>query len=50
MDKRIIFAVAGSGKTSLIIEKLTLEKRNLLITYTENNFINLRSKIINKFG
>lgn len=50
MDKRIIFAVAGSGKTSLIIENLTLEKRSLLITYTENNFINLRSKIINKFG
>lgn len=50
MDKRIIFAVAGSGKTSLIIEKLTLEKRSLLITYTENNFINLRKKVINKFG
>ena len=50
MDKRIIFAVAGSGKTSLIIQKLTLEKRSLLITYTEGNFINLRSKIINKFG
>jgi DNA helicase II / ATP-dependent DNA helicase PcrA len=50
VDKRIIFAVAGSGKTSLIIEKLTLEERSLLITYTENNFINLRKKIINKFG
>lgn len=50
MDKRIIFAVAGSGKTSLIIENLNIEQRSLLITYTESNLVNLRRKIIEKFG
>jgi DNA helicase-2/ATP-dependent DNA helicase PcrA len=50
MDKRVVFAVAGSGKTTSIISKLDLEKRFLLITYTENNYVNLRRKIIHKFG
>ena len=50
MDKKVVFAVAGSGKTSLIIDKLDLTKRALLITYTENNLVNLRIKIIKKFG
>jgi ATP-dependent DNA helicase UvrD/PcrA len=49
MDKRIIFSVAGSGKTSLIIDKLNIENHSLIITYTENNRINLRNKIIEKF-
>ena len=50
MDKRVIFAVAGSGKTTCIIDKLNLEKRFLLITYTENNIFNLRDRIVEKFG
>src|SRR5208283_4215776 len=50
MDKRIILAVAGSGKTSHIIEYLDLSKRSLVITYTENNLRNLRNKILGKFG
>ena len=50
MDKRIVFAVAGSGKTSLIIENLSLEKRALILTYTNANINNLRRKIIKKFG
>lgn len=50
MDKKVVFAVAGSGKTSLIIDKLVLAKRALLITYTVNNLTNLRIKIIKKFG
>ncbi len=50
MDKRIILAVAGSGKTSLIVNKLSSEKRSLVITYTENNFKNLKRKIISEFG
>lgn len=50
MDKRVIFAVAGSGKTTYIIDKLRLDKRALIITYTKNNIINLREGIINKFG
>lgn len=50
MDKELILAVAGSGKTSLIISKLNLEKRFLLITYTINNTRNLKRSIIKKFG
>jgi|TARA_Y100000589_G_C27175943_1_gene638777 DNA helicase II / ATP-dependent DNA helicase PcrA len=50
MDKRIIFAVAGSGKTTHIINSLSLDKRSLVITYTENNYNHLRRKIIEKFG
>lgn len=50
MDKRIVFAVAGSGKTSLIIKNLSLEKTALILTYTNANIINLRTKIIDKFG
>lgn len=50
MDKRVIFAVAGAGKTTRIISGLNLEKRFLIITYTDNNLANLRCKIITKFG
>ncbi len=50
MDKSVIFSVAGSGKTSLIIERLSLEQRALIITYTDNNHRHLRNRIIQKFG
>ena len=50
MDKRIIFSVAGSGKTSLIISCLTVDSKALILTYTENNLTNLRNKIVEKFG
>ena len=50
MDKRVIFAVAGSGKTSHIVDSLTLNKRSLIVTYTRNNFNNLSEKIIKKFN
>jgi len=50
MDKRIIFSVAGSGKTSLIINKLDMYEKSMILTYTDNNLLNLKSKIIEKFG
>lgn len=50
MDKRIILAVAGSGKTTHILNQLNLEKRFLIVTYTINNIENLRFGIIKKFG
>ncbi|WP_336952975.1 AAA family ATPase [Acinetobacter sp. AS167] len=50
MDKRVIFAVAGSGKTTHIVERLNLEERALIVTYTENNFAHLRSRVLQKFG
>lgn len=50
MDKRVIFAVAGSGKTSYIIDNLSLDKKSLIITYTTNNFSNIKKKILEKFN
>ena len=49
MDKRVIFAVAGSGKTTYIVNSLTVDKRSLIVTYTNNNLENLTQKIVNKF-
>lgn len=50
MDRRLILAVAGSGKSSYILDRLNLEQRFLLVTYTDNNVAHLRNKIICKFG
>lgn len=50
MDKRLIFAVAGSGKTKTIVDELSLEKRSLVFTYTNNNLRTLRRRILGKFG
>lgn len=50
MDKRVIFAVAGAGKTTTIIDKLSIETRSLIITYTDNNHSNLKQRVIKKFG
>ena len=50
MDKRVIFAVAGAGKTTHIVENLSLQKRSLIITYTESNYANLQRKITKKFN
>ena len=50
MDKRVVFAVAGSGKTSSIIDSLKNDSRCLIVTYTDNNTQHLKSRVIRKFG
>lgn len=50
MDKRVILAVAGSGKTTHIVESLDMRGRSLLLTYTQNNLESLRRKIVEEFG
>lgn len=50
MDKSVVFAVAGSGKTTKIVQQLDDKRRHLLITYTDANRDNLRTKIIERFG
>lgn len=50
MDKSVVFAVAGSGKTSRLVASLDEVQRFLIVTYTESNHDNLRSKIIQRFG
>lgn len=50
MDKKIVHSVAGSGKTTLVVNKLDLSKRYLVLTYTNANFDNLCNRIRNKFN
>ncbi len=50
MDRRIILAVAGSGKTTFLINSLDLEKRFLIVSYTDNNVAHIRRRIINRYG
>ena len=45
-----MFAVAGAGKTTYIINHLSCTKRSLIVTYTDGNYKNLYRKICNKFG
>ena len=50
MDKGVILAVAGSGKTSRLVAMLDEERRFLVVTYTDLNRDNIRTKIIQRFG
>ncbi len=50
MDKRVILAVAGSGKTSFIINSLFEDSKVLIISYTVSNTENIKARIISKFG
>lgn len=50
MDKTIILSVAGSGKTKFIIDKLSMDNKSLIITYTNNNLKNIRTRVIRKFN
>lgn len=45
-----MLAVAGSGKTTYLINRLDLEHRFLIVTYTDNNYAHLRKSIIDRFG
>ena len=49
-DKRLVLAVAGSGKTTQIVERLTVDSRSLIITYTKANVNNMYEMIYRKFG
>src|ERR1700679_678674 len=50
MDKNVVFPVGGSGKPSRLVASLDEVQRFLIVTYTESNHDNLRSKIIQRFG
>lgn len=50
MDKVIFLSVAGSGKTSWIVNNIDVNKRNLILTYTNANLANIHQKLINRFG
>jgi len=50
MDKKLILACAGSGKTYHIIQQLNDSDRFLILAYTINNIDCLEKSIIEKFG
>jgi hypothetical protein len=50
MGKTVVFAVAGSGKTTRIVEELGANRRCLVFTYTEENARTLRRKIALRYG
>jgi DNA helicase II / ATP-dependent DNA helicase PcrA len=49
VDKKLILAVAGSGKTYYIVNQIQEDKRYLIITYTETSKNNLQKCIIERF-
>ena len=44
-NKRVLNAVAGSGKTSYIVDRLSTDIDSLIITYTTANQENLKEKV-----
>ncbi|WP_075590156.1 DEAD/DEAH box helicase family protein [Labilibacter marinus] len=50
VDKELILAVAGSGKTTNLIKKLNLTERFYLVTYTVTNANLIRQRTIKRFG
>ncbi len=50
MGKKLIFAVAGSGKTTRVVDEIGAGRRCLVFTYTDENVINLRRKIAERHG
>lgn len=50
MDKRIMLAVAGAGKTYYICHEIDPQKRNLILAYTHENIHNIRNELIGAFG
>ena len=50
MDKRVILAVAGSGKTYHICNSLNPEKKNLILAFTHENIHNIVSELVKAYG
>ena len=50
MDKKLVMAVAGSGKTYLICSSIDPEKRNLVLAFTHANIKNIHHELLRRFG
>ena len=46
MDKKLILAVAGSGKTYTLCNEINPSERNLILAYTNENIKNIYNEII----
>lgn len=49
MDKKLVMAVAGSGKTYLICNSINPEKRNLILAFTHENIKNIHRELLDRF-
>ena len=47
---KIYLAVAGAGKTYQICHNLNKEKRNLILSYTNENILNIKKELIDQFN
>lgn len=50
MDKQIVLAVAGSGKTFHIANDFDVNERVILISFTNSNVDNIRKEVRKRFG
>lgn len=50
MDKTVMLAVAGAGKTYYIANTIDSNKKNLILAFTHRNIYNIESEIISRFG
>lgn len=50
MDKRVILAIAGAGKTYTLCKNIDKEKRNLVIAFTRQNIANINKELNKQFG
>lgn len=50
MDKRIILAVAGAGKTYTLCNCLNSNERNMILAFTNRNIYNIQRELIKNYG
>lgn len=50
MDKRVILATAGSGKTYYLCHEIDSNKKNIIIAYTHQNIKNILNELSKRFG
>lgn len=50
MDKRVMLAVAGAGKTYYICNTIDDNKRNLILAFTNENIHNIQAELIKAYG
>lgn len=50
MDKRVMLAVAGAGKTYYICNIIDVNKRNLILAFTNENIHNIQAELIKAYG
>ncbi|XBO85547.1 UvrD-helicase domain-containing protein [Bacillus licheniformis] len=50
MDKQIVLAAAGSGKTFYVANDFDVSERVILISFTNSNVDNIRKEVRKRFG